>query len=159
MNEMQTGITRVRPTRKQKIVLDYIESYINEHGYAPSYREAAVALNYKSVATVASMVNGLINRGQLVKRDRSARSLDIVAPSQPQPVKISSNEVTPSQEKWLVERIEHSFQQVEGEASKLAEDSLDHLYVLVGALKVLGMEAAANSFMPRLNALKQKQAS
>jgi hypothetical protein len=31
------------------------------------------------------------------------------------------------------------------------------LYVLIGALKVLDLEGAAQSFMPRLTALKQRQ--
>jgi hypothetical protein len=67
--------------------------------------------------------------------------------------------VTAGQEKWLVEKVEHAFVQIETSAGKLAESSLDHLYVLIGALKVLGMEGAAQSFMPRLTALKQRQSS
>jgi hypothetical protein len=41
------------------------------------------------------------------------------------------------------------------------ESNLDHLYVLVGALKVLGLEGAAQSyvFVPRLSAPKQKISS
>jgi hypothetical protein len=37
--------------------------------------------------------------------------------------------------------------------------SLDSLYVLIGALKVLGLDGAAQSFLPRLTSLKQRQAS
>jgi hypothetical protein len=34
--------------------------------------------------------------------------------------------------------------------------NLDQLYVLVGALKVLGLEGAAQSFIPRLTGLKKR---
>ena len=48
-------------------------------------------------------------------------------------------------------------EKIENLGGELKETSLDHLYVLLGALKVLGLEGAAQSFMPRLTALKQRQ--
>ena len=155
MNEKQTSEqAKVRPTKKQKELLDFIEAFIAEHGYSPSYREIMQGLNYNSVATVALHVNSLIKRGHIRKRDRSARSLEVV--SKAQTAKVSSNVIDPAEEKWLVEKVEHAFQQVETFSGQLAEDSLDHLYVLIGALKVLGLEGAAQSFMPRLTTLKQR---
>ena len=152
MNEKQTTQEQtVRPTKKQKELLSYIEAFIAEHGYSPSYREIMNGLSYTSVATVALHVNNLIKRGHLRKRDHSARSLEVVTPVEE--VKITSNEVKPGEEKWLVEKIEHAFQQIE----VTAEESFDHLYVLVGALKVLGLEGAAQSFIPRLTELKRRQ--
>lgn len=147
----------VRPTKKQKELLTFIENYILEHGYSPSYREIMTGLNYTSVATVALHVDNLIKRGHLAKRDRSARSLEVVHTTDPK--KITSNQVAPSEEKWLVEKVEHAFQQIESSGERLAESSLDHLYVLIGALKVLNLDGAAQSFIPRLTALKQRQAS
>jgi SOS-response transcriptional repressor LexA len=156
MNENQTTSSKsLRPTKAQKVLLDFIEKFIAENGYSPSYREIKAGLNYGSVASVAIHVNNLIKRGQLIKRDRSARSLELTHPVEPD--KISSNQVRPSEEKWLVEKVEHAFNQVESAASQLTGSSFDHLYVLVGALRVLGMEGAAQSFMPRLTALKQRQ--
>lgn len=158
MNERQTSVGKtVRPTKKQKELLNFIETFIAEHGYSPSYREIMTALNYTSVATVALHVNNLIKRGHVRKRDRSARSLEVVGPDEP--AKVVSNQVAPAEEKWLVEKVEHAFAQVENLGGELAENSLDHLYVLIGALKVLGLEGAAQSFMPRLNTLKQRQAA
>jgi hypothetical protein len=145
----------VRPTKKQKELLSFIETFIAEHGYSPSYREIMQGLNYSSVATVALHVNNLIKRGHVRKRDHSARSLEVV--TSPEPNKITTNAVAPGEEKWLVEKVEHAFQQIESLGGELAETSLDHLYVLIGALKVLGLEGAAQSFMPRLTALKQRQ--
>jgi len=67
-----------RPTKKQQELLTYIETFIKETGYGPSYREVMRALDYKSVSTVATHVDGLIVRGFLRKRDHSARSLEVV---------------------------------------------------------------------------------
>lgn len=157
MNEKQTSVQATRPTKKQKELLSFIETFIAEHGYSPSYREIMAGQNYTSVATVSLHVNNLIKRGHLRKRDRSARSLEVVdAPDQKT---ISSNQIAPSEEKWLVEKVEHAFAQIENTGGELAEASLDHLYVLIGALKVLSLDGAAQSFIPRLTALKDRQAS
>lgn len=154
MNENQTGEKEViRPTKKQRELLTYIEAFIAEHGYSPSYREIMVAQRYNSVATVALHVNNLIKRGHLRKRENSARSLEVV--TAPEPAKIKTNQIAASEEKWLVEKIEHAFQQIESAGNK-AEAELDHLYVLIGALRVLGLEGAAQSFMPRLTELKRQ---
>ena len=65
----------IRPTKKQRELLQFIETFIGEHGYSPSYREIMSGLHYGSVATVALHVNTLIKRGHLHRRDGSARSL------------------------------------------------------------------------------------
>src|SRR5581483_4951469 len=156
MNEKQTDLQPVRPTKKQKELLTFIETFIGEHGYSPSYREIMSGLNYTSVATVSLHVNSLIRRGHLHKRDRSARSLEVVHGSgDVVPAKITTNDIRPGEEKWLIEKIEFFFGELE-RAGEVAEASLDRLYVLVGALRVLGLEGAAQSFMPRLTALKAR---
>lgn len=156
MNEKQTANSVVRPTKKQKELLGFIETFIGEHGYSPSYREIMSGLNYTSVATVALHVNNLITRGHLRKRDHSARSLEVVTRVEAAS-KISTNQIAPGEEKWLVEKVEHAFQQVEILGAELKDTSIDHLYVLIGALKVLGLDGAAQSFIPRLTSLKQQQ--
>lgn len=157
MNEKQTSAETVRPTKKQKELLGFIEAFIGEHGYSPSYREIMSGLHYTSVATVALHVNSLIKRGHLRKRDHSARSLEVVQPLAA--AKVTSNHIAPAEEKWLVEKVEHAFQQVENLGGEITDISLDQLQVLVGALKVLGLEGASQSFMPRLASLKQRSAS
>lgn len=151
---MNESASQTRPTKKQRELLAYIEAFIGEHGYSPSYREIMTGLHYNSVATVALHVNSLIKRGHLRKRDRSARSLELTHPSEAAEVK--SNIVAPGEEKWLVAKIEHLFKQAEVEGADLAETGIDHLYVLVGALKVLGLDGAAQSFIPRLSVLKKR---
>lgn len=139
----------VRPTKKQRELLSYIEAFIGEHGYSPSYREIMNGLHYNSVATVALHVNSLIKRGHLRKRDHSARSIELVEQTEQL---LKSNEVKPGEEKWLVEKVEFYFAQAE--QSALPQRQLDELYVLIGALKVLGLDGAAQSFIPRLTALR-----
>jgi SOS-response transcriptional repressor LexA len=151
----ETSQPTVRPTKKQRDILTYIEQFIGEHGYSPSYREIMNGLNYTSVATVSLHVNSLIRRGHLRKRDRSARSLEVVAPGETS--KVTTNTIQPAEEKWLIEKVEHLFSQLE-QASELTENDANELSVLVGALRVLELEGAANSFLPRLNELKARVA-
>jgi repressor LexA len=143
----------IRPTKKQRELLAYIESFIAEHGYSPSYREIMQGLGYTSVATVSLHVNSLIKRGHVRKRDRSARSLEVIQRSD-EP-KFQSNEIKPAEEKWLVEKVEYRFTNAE-QAASMPQTDLDELYVLIGALRVLGLEGAAQSFIPRLTELKNK---
>ena len=144
----------IQPTKKQKELLNFIEEFIEAHGYSPSYREIMTALNYTSVATVALHVNSLIKRGHLKKRDHSARSLEVVSASL-KSTKLKSNEIRPEEEKWLIEKVEYYFKKLE-ENSIIETALLDELYVLIGALKVLGLNGAAQSFIPRLTAIKSR---
>jgi hypothetical protein len=65
-----------------------------------------------------------------------------------------SNQIKVAEEKWLVELIEAKFVYVEG-FSRPPQKDVDALYVLVGSLRVLGIDGAAQSFMPRLSVLKR----
>ncbi len=144
---------KTRPTKKQKELLEFIEGFINQHGYSPSYREIMTGLNYNSVATVSLHINNLIKRGHLLKRDHSARSLEVASPSENP--KITTNTVKPAEEKWLIEKINHFFKQVE-QASVMEQAKIDELYVLVGTLRVLNMDGAASGFLDRLNKITAK---
>lgn len=140
----------IRPTKKQLELLEFIEQFIAEHGYSPSYREIMVGCNYTSVATVSLHVNSLIARGHLVKRDRSARSLELTAMKLQEVV--VEKEIAETDSKWLVHEIDVRFSLAEANAP--TQKQIDELFVLVGALKVLQLHDAANSFMPRLKALR-----
>lgn len=72
-------MTRERTTKKQQELLQFIGDFLQEHDYAPSYREIMSALGYKSVSTVAVHVDGLIVKGYLTKSDKSARSIRIAS--------------------------------------------------------------------------------
>lgn len=144
---------KILPTKKQRELLGFIETFIGEHGYSPSYREIMAGTGYTSVATVALHVNSLITRGHLRKRDRSARSLEVV--NSEAVSKLKSNQIKPGEEKWLVEKVEYMFEDLENSSSFDAK-KLDELYVLIGALKVLGMDGAAHAFIPRLTELSNR---
>lgn len=146
----------IRPTKKQKELLTFIEDFITAHGYSPSYREIMKGLNYTSVATVSLHVNNLIKRGHLAKRDHSARSLEVVGSSTPTAKpEIKPKQLKASEEKWLVDKVELFFKSTEDSISP-SEREIDQLYVLVGALKVLGLEGAAQAFIARLGDIKKR---
>jgi SOS-response transcriptional repressor LexA len=148
----------LRPTKKQKELLIFIDEFINAHGYSPSYREIMQGLQYNSVATVALHVGNLIKRGHLQKRDRSARSLEVVKPAvyaQTQS-NVKTKQLKTSEAKWLVEKVELFFKEAEN-TPKLLEKELDRLYVLIGALKVLGLDGASQAFINRLSEIKKRQ--
>jgi len=76
-------------TRRQREVYDFLERFINEHGYSPSFEEIGEGLGLSSLATVHKHLTNLEEKG-LVKRDYNrSRSIDIVKPrtrSKPAPV-------------------------------------------------------------------------
>jgi hypothetical protein len=151
----QTEPKTVRPTKKQKELLTFIEDFIAQHGYSPSYREVMAGTGHTSVATVSLHINNLIKRGHLNKRDRSARSLEVINPTKKTESEITTKQLRTSEEKWLINKIELFFKNAENAASVSAQE-FDRLYILIGALKVFGLEGAAQSFMTRFSELKKK---
>jgi SOS-response transcriptional repressor LexA len=144
---------QVRPTKKQRELLQFIETFIAAHGYSPSYREIMVGLNYNSVATVALHVNSLIKRGHLLRRDGKARSLEVAHPTAiGQVASASIQGVQPHEEKWLVAKIEEFIAGIE-DAPAIEQEALDQLHILINALKILGFDTAVQSFNARTQTL------
>lgn len=143
-----------RSTKKQRELLEYVDGFITEHGYGPSYREIMNALGYKSVSTVAVHINGLIAKGYLHKHDNSARSLEVISSDYQPNVSVSETGAEGQQstkmaakEKWLVEAVEDRFRRYQTAPSS---ELLDELYVLIGALKVLGFHGAYEAMRTKL---------
>lgn len=65
-------------TKKQKAVMDFIAKYIAANGYSPTYDEIAFAIGTSSRGNVARMINILQERGKIIKRYDSARSIMLV---------------------------------------------------------------------------------
>ena len=65
----------VKLTKKQHEMLEYIDTFIEEAGYSPTYREIMRGLGYRSVATVAKHIDNLVILGQLEKSENEARSV------------------------------------------------------------------------------------
>lgn len=139
-----------RSTKRQRELLNWVDEFIKEHGYGPSYREVMAGLGYKSVSTVAIHINGLIERGYLRKRDNSARTLEVVSANYGTgagPSSVSTGAAASSREKWLVEAVNERFGRYDQQANP---QLLDELYVLIGALKVLGFDAAYEAMRTKL---------
>jgi len=64
-------------TRRQKEILDYVQNFITENGYAPSYREIAYYFEFSSVGTVAEYISILEEKGYLTKESMDARSIQL----------------------------------------------------------------------------------
>lgn len=141
-----------RSTKRQKELLEYIDRFIAEHGYGPSYREIMNAIGYKSVSTVAIHIDGLIAKGYLRKRDNSARSLEVVTTTMTA-TGLAARKVDPAKEKWLVDEIKRRFGMYRETPSP---QLMDELYVLVGALKVLGFDGAYESTRAELAQLMRR---
>lgn len=63
-------------TRKQKQVLDYIQRFVEDQGYVPSYGEIARGLGLSSQSTICVHVENLQKKGYLTKKWNANRSID-----------------------------------------------------------------------------------
>ena len=125
-----------RPTKKQRELLSFIDGFIKGYGYGPSYREIMRALDYKSVSTVATHVNGLVARGWLVKKDNSARTLEVVMPgSEPSH---SVGVVANTTEQTILKKIEE-LRGIDNNANAA------QIQTLLAALQILGYEKASDT--------------
>jgi repressor LexA len=65
-------------TKKQRQILDYVESFVESYGYSPSYEEIARYFGYNSLATVHEHLTNLEQKGFLRKNYNKSRSLEVV---------------------------------------------------------------------------------
>ncbi len=65
-------------TRRQKQVVDYIQSYVGRRGYAPSIAEIGRHLGVTSTATVHKHLQGLERRGVIRRLAHHGRSVEVV---------------------------------------------------------------------------------
>ena len=119
-----------RPTKKQKELLSFIDGFIKGNGYGPSYREIMRALDYRSVSTVATHVNGLITRGWLIKKDNSARTLEVVTPSEPVAATASAKVAAKTAEQEIRAKLDEL--KVDNEANAEAIAALETSLELLG---------------------------
>ena len=70
-------------TKRQKEILDYIESFIEDLGYAPSFEEIAESFGYSSLATVHEHLSNLERKGYIRKSYNESRSIELVPPGSP----------------------------------------------------------------------------
>ncbi len=67
-------------TRRQKDLYDFLLSFVDKHGYSPSFEEIAEGMGLSSLATVHKHITNLEQKG-LLKRDYNrSRSIDLLKP-------------------------------------------------------------------------------
>lgn len=69
---------KTKLTKKQQAVLDFLQDFMDENGYTPSYREIMAGLGLSSVSAVAEHIDNLVDKGVLMKNPGEARSLTIL---------------------------------------------------------------------------------
>tara|TARA_B100000700_G_scaffold285039_1_gene338743 strand:+ start:32 stop:319 length:288 start_codon:yes stop_codon:yes gene_type:complete len=62
-------------SKKQEVILNYIDKTIKDKGYSPTVREICEAVGLKSTSTVQYHLNKLIDLGFLNKSDNISRSI------------------------------------------------------------------------------------
>ena len=65
-------------TRRQKEILDFIESFLDVHGFSPSFEEIAEFFQYRSLATVHEHLSNLEAKGYIRKNYNESRSIELM---------------------------------------------------------------------------------
>ena len=65
-------------TKKQKQVLDFLDSYVSENGVAPTYEEIADHFGYRSKGTVHKHITNLEEKGYIRKDWNRTRGLELL---------------------------------------------------------------------------------
>jgi repressor LexA len=65
-------------TRKQYELLIYIDSYLKQKGYSPSFEEMKAALELKSKSGIHRLISALEERNYLGRRHHRARALEVL---------------------------------------------------------------------------------
>ena len=64
-------------TQRQKEILDYLTSFLERHGYVPSYTQIARQFGVKSRATIAKHIAALEKRGLITREHEDGFALNI----------------------------------------------------------------------------------
>ena len=65
-------------TRRQKQILDYLQSYIRDNGYAPSFEEIAEQFDFRSLATVHEHLSNLERKGYIQRGHNESRAIEVM---------------------------------------------------------------------------------
>ena len=64
-------------TKRQKQLIDYLENYISEHGYAPTLSEVGQYFGLSSLATVHKHLRNLETKGFIKRQHNHSRALEV----------------------------------------------------------------------------------
>ena len=65
-------------TCRQQQLLEFIQGFIRERGYAPTYEEMRVVMGYANRSTVAYQVEALQLKGYIERRENRVRAIWVV---------------------------------------------------------------------------------
>ena len=65
-------------TQRQREIYDFIKEKIETRGYGPTVREIGDAFRIKSPNGVMCHLNALVNKGLIIRKDKSARAIQLV---------------------------------------------------------------------------------
>lgn len=65
-------------TKRQKEILDFLEAFLAENGYPPSFEEIAHHFGYTSLATVHEHLENLRHKGYIRKSYNASRSIELI---------------------------------------------------------------------------------
>mgnify|MGYP001810053961 CR=1 FL=1 len=65
-------------TKRQREILDYLNEYTGENGYAPSFEEIAGQFDYSSLATVHEHLTNLERKGYIKRHYNESRAIEIL---------------------------------------------------------------------------------
>lgn len=109
---------KIKLTKKQTLIVDFINNYTAEHGVSPTYREIMAGLGLSSVSAVAEHIDNLVNKGVIIKSPGAARSLEVIDITYPETTALF--------------------------ARKLAIATPDEADILCQAADILGLDVANN---------------
>ena len=66
-------------TKRQKQLIDYLNNYISEHGYAPTLAEVGAYFGLSSLATVHKHLHNLEQKGFIKRQHNHSRALEVSA--------------------------------------------------------------------------------
>lgn len=68
----------MKSAKRQQAILDFVQTFIDQHGYAPSRREIMRGLGISTTSLVTHHLWKLRNAGRLTWTEGAARSLRVV---------------------------------------------------------------------------------
>lgn len=84
----------IKLTKKQALIIDFINDFTGTRGVSPTYREIMTALGLSSVSAVAEHIDNLCAKGALKKVPGAARSLEVIDFTHPETVELFRHYLT-----------------------------------------------------------------
>ncbi|HUL70695.1 MAG TPA: transcriptional repressor LexA [Gemmatimonadales bacterium] len=67
-------------TKRQSEILTFLQGYIRDHGYAPSFEEIAEQFGFQSLATVHEHLTNLERKGYIQRTHNESRAIEVLPP-------------------------------------------------------------------------------